>query len=158
MAAELFPENPLAAEVADLVARFGYRAVHIELDMHRPFRAVPSAPARNTDPLTSHEAGPRSADVSRFSSRSRQARLLHLFATYNLTDQEAALAVMGEHAAPSRLEGCRRRMSDLRAAGYVVDSGAKHCNEGSDDDAVVWTLSHAGERAIANLRETGWSR
>jgi len=156
--AELFPTDPVGAEVADLVARFGYRAIHYELEMHRPLNIAPSAPARRTDPETSHEAGPHSPDVSRFSRKSRQAKLLAVVASQNLTDQQAALRVVGASASPSRLEGCRRRMSDLRAAGYVADTGIRRHNIDSDDEAIVWRLTHAGEAALVRLAETGWSR
>src|SRR5262245_43550048 len=125
---EMFPADPLAEGVADLVARFGFGPVRAELEMHSPVRPVPSAPARATDPETSQEAGPRSLDVSRFSDHSRQAKLLRLLSTQHLTDQQAALRIMGASATPSRLEGCRRRMSDLRAAGYICDSGLRRHN------------------------------
>jgi hypothetical protein len=156
---EMFPEgDPLVASVADLVQRYGYDAVRIELGYHQPLSVVASAPARVTDPETSHEAGPRSADLSRFSAHSRQAKLLMVIASQNLTDQQAALRVMGSSATPSRLEGCRRRMSDLRAAGYISDTGLRRHNVGSDDESIVWRLTLAGEKALANLANTGWSR
>lgn len=148
--------NPLDAAVAELVARFSYRAVQIELDMHRP--AVASAPARPTDPETSHRAAKQMTDVGRFSDRSRQAKLLRAFSVHPLTDQQATIRVVGGAAPPSAFDGCRRRCSDLRAAGYLRDSGMRRHNVGSDDESVVWTITDLGERAIARLDETNWSR
>jgi hypothetical protein len=96
--------------------------------------------------------------VSRFSVRSRQAKLLRLLSIVDLTDQEAAVQLMGANAHTSRLEGCRRRMSDLRAAGYLCDSGRVRCNPGSADEATIWKLTLAGKRALESLDATGWSR
>ena len=120
---------------------------------------IPSAPARASDPETSHAAAARVRvkDVGRFSSKSRQAKLLVEFDQKSLTDFEAARRVMPTdiHA---RFEGCRRRCSDLRAAGFLEDSGEKRSNPGSPDEAIVWRITQAGRDALTRLLATGWSR
>jgi hypothetical protein len=126
--------------------------------------ATPSAPARNTDPQTSHQAARTEPDVGRFSRKSRQAKLLDTVGlevrhhNRGLTDQEATRRVLPPSASPSSWDGCRRRMSDLRAAGYLMDSGVRRKNHGSNDEAIVWTLTAAGRAAHQRLQETGWSR
>jgi len=122
--------------------------------------AVPSAPARPTDPETSHASAARVAvkDVGRFSAKSRQAKLLLQFDIKPLTDFEATCRVLPADGYHTRLEGCRRRCSDLRAAGYLEDSGAKRRNPGSPDDAIVWQITETGRAALKRLLETGWSR
>ena len=49
-------------------------------------------------------------------------------------------------------------MSDLRAAGYLTDSGRVRRNTGSPDDSTVWALTKRGRRALECLEEYGWSR
>jgi len=156
----VIPLHPEALDeaVADLVERHGHAAVRYELDRHRPVNAVPAAPARHTDPETSHRAAKADRDVSRFSATSRQAKLLAVVGGRPSTDQEAAIRVVGIHAAPSAFDGCRRRMSDLRAAGYLLDSGFRRHNPGSDDDSIVWEITLAGEKALDSLNLIGWSR
>src|SRR5262245_5797312 len=88
-------EPPIVGDVADLIARYGFAAVLAEVRMHEPMHAVPSAPARSTDPETSELAGPRVADVSRFSERSRSGRLLRIFAANPRTDYGATANVVG---------------------------------------------------------------
>lgn len=151
--------DPLAEAVAALVTQFGYPAVLYEVERHAwPPRAVPSAPARRSDPETSHLAAKREADVGRFSDRSRSAKLLRCFAHDDLTDQQATTRIVGAQAAISAFEGCRRRCSDLRAARYLYDTGKRRKNTGSDDEAIVWGISDAGREALTRLGETGWSR
>lgn len=120
-------------------------------------RPVRSAPARNTDPATSHAAGPRTPDVRRFSTRSRRAQLLRVFASRPCTAQQAARIVVGDIAV-SALEGCRRRVSDLLAAGYVIDTGRRDRNPGSPDECAVYAVTPAGIEALDRLGATGWSR
>jgi len=150
--------GPLGDAIADLITQYGYDSVRRTVAMFGPARSVPSAPARATDPETSHLAGPRSLDVSRFSARSRQAKLLAVFAGDPMTDQQAAVRVVGAYANPSAFDGCRRRCSDLRAAGYLADTGLRRKNVGSDDESIVWRITHAGAVALANLERFGWSR
>ena len=155
------PDLPTA--VTDLVLQHGWYDLYQEVLRQRPFQAVPSgpvpsAPARRTDPETSHMAGPRSGDVRKFSAKSRQAKLLAVFATQPLTDQQATVRVVGAAAAPSAFDGCRRRCSDLRAAGYIRDSGRRKKNAGSDDLAIVWEITELGKFALDNLNQWGWSR
>jgi hypothetical protein len=129
---------------------------------------VPSNPARASDPETSQAAAARvaSPDVKRFRATSKQAKLLVEFdaAPNGLTDHEAAQRVMGANAFPTRLEGCRRRCSDLRAAGYLEavmlnpDTQLTRRNPGSPDESGVWTITADGKIALACLLATGWSR
>lgn len=150
--------DELFGAVSDLVARHGFKAVLYEVERHRPVRSVPSAPARHADPATSHAAAKTEADVSRFRGTSRQAKLLAVFAAGDYTDQQAAIRVVGIHASPSAFDGCRRRCSDLRAAGLLFDTGKRRKNTGSDDESIVWGATHAGRDALVKLAETGWSR
>lgn len=152
------PPEALAHAIADVVARYGYQHVVYEVERHRPMNAVPSAPARRTDPETSHLASPRERDLSRFGSNSRQAKMLAAFHTSDLTAQQAAFRVVGIHATPSALDGCRRRCSDLLAAGLIFDSGKRAKNPGSDELSIVWSVTLAGVKALANLGRTGWSK
>jgi hypothetical protein len=132
---------------------------HVWLALDVP---VPSAPARHTDPETSHAAAKRDQDVGRFSKDSRCAALLRAVRQMGgVTDQEATRAVVGSAVAsisPSRFEGCRRRMSDLRAAGYIADSGVRRKNPGSDDESIVWETTTRGVIALSRLADTGWSK
>ena len=116
---------------------------------------VPSAPARSSDPETSHAASETEPDLRRFSDRSRQAHLLRLLAVEPLTAQGAAVRIT--QGTVSGVEGCRRRVSDLLAAGYLSDSGTRACNPGSADESIVWQVTDEGRRAIDRLDETGWS-
>ncbi len=145
--------------IADLVNDYGYHTVLASVTRWAPARKVPSAPARSTDPETSHLAAePGVPDVGRFSGKSRQARLLAVFNGQPLTDQQATVRVIGAAAVPSAFDGCRRRCSDLRAAGYIADSGRRRKNPGSDDDSIVWQITIAGKQALDNLDKYGWSR
>lgn len=150
----------LPGELDRLVLQYGWQAVYSEVLRCQPgpVRPVPSAPARPTDPETSQMAGPRERDVRRFSDRSRQAKLLRSFAITNLTDQQATIRVVGIHASPSAFEGCRRRCSDLRAAGLLYDTGRRRKNAGSEDESVVWGITDVGRQAIRNLDRAGWSQ
>lgn len=141
-----------------LIAAYGYEAVALELRKQAPTFPAESAPARPSDPETSHLASKREHDVGRFSTNSRQSKLLYVMSTRDCTDQEATTRIVGSTAPPSAFEGCRRRMSDLRAVNYIVDSGVRRKNPGSDDDSIVWTLSDAGREALIRLDDTGWSR
>ena len=118
-------------------------------------------PARNGDPGTSQDSGLRirkaNPDAGRFSKKSRQAKLLALYATGQFTDSEAALRVVPIDP-PGPFQGCRRRCSDLRDAGYVADTEVRRCNEGTPDEAMVCTITEAGRRALARLETIGWSK
>lgn len=150
--------DDLDTVIADLVNQYGYETVLASVTRWAPARKVPSAPARSTDPETSHYAAKQEQDVGRFSGRSRQARLLAVFATQPLTDQQATVRVIGAAAVPSAFDGCRRRCSDLRAASYLADSGRRRKNPGSDDDSIVWQITIAGKQALDRLDRYGWSR
>lgn len=116
---------------------------------------IASAPARPSDPETSHAASKTETDLRRFSDRSRQAQLLRLLAVEPMTAQGAALTITS--GTVSGVEGCRRRVSDLLAAGYIADSGARICNPGSADESIVWQVTPEGLLAIGRLDDTGWS-
>lgn len=141
-----------------LIAQCGYETVLMVVQRLAPVGPVPSAPARWTDPDTSHAAAKREHDVGRFGTKSRQAKLLALFESRELTDQEATIRIVGAHASPSAFDGCRRRCSDLRAVNYLIDTGKRRKNPGSDDLSIVWRITFAGRAAIKSLEDTGWSR
>ena len=151
-------EETCAGDIEMFVDRCGYDYVLSCVLRHAPSEVVGSAPARWSDPETSQAAAKAMPDVGRFSKRSRQAMLLSNFMHHPMTDQEATIRVLGSHAAPSAFDGCRRRCSDLRAVAYLSDTGRRKRNPGSDDEAVVWQVTVAGERALENLLHTGWSR
>jgi hypothetical protein len=152
------PEEVIGGHLGALIKHYGYDVVFRELRRLAPTFAVPSAPARPGDPETSHLASKQEIDVGRFSSKSRQAKLLQIFSMRDLTDQQATVALVGSHAAPSAFDGCRRRCSDLRAVNYLYDTGRRRKNAGSDDLAIIWGISEAGKHALECLDETGWSR
>lgn len=120
---------------------------------------IPSAPARTEHPDTAHAAAARVAvvDIRRFSAKSRQAQLLAAIADSPMTAQEAAIRVMGLYGPISRLEGCRRRMSDLVASGMIVDSMQRRANIGSPDLAIVYEVTEYGLECLARLNRDGWS-
>ena len=151
-------EDPIVADVADLIHRYGYGPVLAEVRMHEPVHAVPSAPARGTDPETSHAAAIADTNIARFSANSRSGKLLAAFHERQMTDHEATVQVIGIHQTPARWDGCRRRCSDLRAAGYLTDSGYRRKNPGSSDDSIVWKLTYVGQCAFGNMQATGWTR
>ena len=154
----LFDNSDMIGTVGELVHRFGYAAVRAEVDLHRPPESHPSAPARSTDPETSHAAAKTERDVGRFSDRSRQAKLLRVFSVGPRSDHQATIRVVGSAAPPAAWDGCRRRCSDLRAAGYLSDTGKRTRNTASNEDSIVWQITLAGRAAIDSLTETGWSR
>jgi hypothetical protein len=120
---------------------------------------VPSAPARLTDPDTSHAASKTEPDLRRFKTNTHKANLLTAFDRAGLlTAQEAAINVVGSPAPISRLEGCRRRVSDLARVNYITDSGQRAENAGSGTDSILWTITLLGQNALSNLNTTGWSR
>lgn len=153
-----FDNDDLRDHLAVLIRDHGYIKVMDQLRLMMPTIIAASAPARWTDPDTSHAAAKRSQDVGRFSSRARSAKLLAVLATGDYTDQEATTRVVGRSVPPSVFEGCRRRMSDLRAVNYIIDSGARRNNAGSEEDSIVWTITDAGRGALSWLDATGWSR
>jgi len=152
------PRLPLSPTLVALIDEHGYEDTWRELRRLAPTVVQGSAPARWTDPETSHMAAKRSHDVGRFSAKSRQAKLLQLFSMRDMTDQQATIHLVGSHAAPSAFDGCRRRCSDLRAANFLFDTGRRRKNAGSDEDSIVWGISEAGIVALRSIEDTGWSR
>jgi len=118
---------------------------------------ISSAPARDSDPETSHAASEHELDIRRFSARSRQAAALAMIDRTPSTALEVAMALVPA-ATVSIIEGCRRRVSDLVAAGMIQDSGIRRANPGSPDLAIVWEITITGALAIQSLADTGWSR
>jgi hypothetical protein len=74
-----------------------------------------------------------------------------------MTAQEAALKVLEQGAPISAVDACRRRMSDLKQVGFVLDSGERRHNKGSLDESVVWQITAAGVSALRLIDQTGWS-
>ena len=148
----------LRVQLRDLINLYGHDAVAREVAYLTPGTVAPSAPARWGDPETSHRAAKTMTDVGRFSSKSRQSKLLALFEMREMTDQGATIHLVGSQATPSAFDGCRRRCSDLRAAGYLYDTGRRRKNTGSDDLSIIWAITETGKLALRRLEETGWSR
>jgi hypothetical protein len=146
----------LADELAGLVTHFGYTAVeHALADIKREMDGpIPSAPARHTDPRTSHAAAKTEPDVRRFGRNSAAGRLLSVFAYApdGLTDYEATTKVIGNDTEVTKFEGVRRRCSDLRRAGYIADSGTE-----SDTGRIVWKITAYGDEAFYRMKLSGWS-
>ena len=88
----------------------------------------------------------------RFRSTSRQAKLLVEFSARPMTDFEAARRVLPPDPEHLRsFDACRRRCSDLRAAGYIEDSGERRGGR-------VYRITQAGREALQRLFSTGFSR
>lgn len=144
----------LPDELASLVTAYGFDAVEAELgrikiDMSGP---VPAAPARDGDPRTSHAAAKTTPDVRRFGKDSYSGKLLRIFDQEGpITDHTATTAVLGD-VDVTKFEGCRRRCSDLRAAGYIEDSGVE------EDGRIMWKITKQGEDALYRMILSGWSR
>jgi DNA-binding PadR family transcriptional regulator len=51
-----------------------------------------------------------------------------------------------------KFEGCRRRCSDLRAAGFIEDTGDE------DEGRIVWAITAQGNLAFAKMRRDGFTR
>lgn len=114
---------------------------------------VPQVGERLGDPRTSK--GRRSQDVRRFSRKSQCGRLLGVFVSRGrdgYTDEEATdLVLRDESPTIGRWEGCRRRCSDLRAAGYLDDADEERGGR------IVWKITPQGDAAYRKMIETGWT-
>ena len=160
--------NTVAWQIAMAIGAVSVGATRVEdrnvlddLDTLLVPGSVASFPARPSDPGTSDAAASRKSttDVGRFSARSQQARLLGSIAERPRTAQGAAISLDGNSTTyVSRLEGARRRVSDLLRAGYVADSGRRRKNPGSPDESIVWEITPAGRIALVNLEADGWSK
>ena len=151
---EIKMPEALRRDVEGLIRLHGYNAVEKALGQWKIDHSGPikSAPSRDTDPRTS--VGERMGDVRRFGRNSYAGRLLNQFAQYPWTDSEATIKVLGEPGPSvpfSKWEGCRRRCSDLRAAGYIADTGQER------NSRIVWSITLAGELAMDKMEMTGWS-
>lgn len=147
----------LHTSLESLVHRFGFNAVEAELGRIKISMNGPLAQVGERDGDQRTSKGKRSADVRRFSRNSLSGRLLAEFGRNSeLTDREATDEVVGtvESGLVSigRWEGCRRRCSDLREAGYLQDSGLER------DDRIAWRLTPTGAAALERLYRTGWTR
>jgi len=148
----------LTAALESLNDIYGYDEVMDRQRYLSPTVRVASAPARSTDPETSHLAAKDEPDIGRFSVRSRKARLLRWFSSNDGTDQQAALAILLPNPSYSLLDGTRRRVGELRDCGFLYDTGRRDHNLGSSDDAIVSAITREGRRALRRLETTGWSR
>ena len=142
--------------VRDLIDAYGFDDVEAAVGRWKIAHGgpVPSAPARDDDPRTSQAQGSKMSDVRRFSVKSNSGRLLREFfvsGEKGLTDYKATTIVVGNTAPVTRFEGCRRRCSDLRAAGYIDDTGRE------DDGRIVWAITPAGGMAYSRMRRDGWT-
>lgn len=146
--------NELDDSIAQLVDQFGFDRVEAAVGRVKKQMAgpIPQVGVRDGDQRTAQ--GHRSADVRRFGRNSHSGRLLALFAGADLTDGEAADLVMSTRRpyTVAQWEGCRRRCSDLREAGYLSDTGTER------DGRIVWTITPEGRTARARMLDTGWSR
>lgn len=113
--------------------------------------------SRSSDPSTSHRAGDRHRDSTRFSLQSRQGQVLNYLYWNNSTAQECAQGIH-KHAAISVIEGTRRRISSLYRLGLIAPSGEERNNPGSDTPSIVWTITDEGIRVRSKLKATGWSQ
>lgn len=119
---------------------------------------VPSAPARSTDPDTSHAASKTEPDLRRFHRSTDQAKILAALNERPMTDTEVTTLLVETKQTTSTFQGCRRRGSDLRRVGFVTDSGVRRPNPDSGAKAIVWQVTTQGHMALQRLAETGWSR
>jgi hypothetical protein len=137
-------------------------------DLFEYVAPIPSYPARASDPEPSHASAKRVAvkNVRRFSAKTRQAKLLIEFdaaGAHGLTDDEATHRVIPLEFV-THFNGCRRRCSDLRAAGFIEHAHdaegnlIKRRNPGSPDESAVSRITEAGRDAITRLFSTGWSQ
>lgn len=94
----------------------------------------------------------RRRNVRRFRATSRSAKLLAEFDARPMTDFEAARRVMPPDPEHLRsFDATRRRCSDLRAAGFIENSGER------PRSGKVYRITQAGRAALARLLATGWS-
>lgn len=145
----------LPDELAGLVTHYSFDAVEAELGRIKIAMSgpVPAAPARDGDPRTSHAAAKTTPDVRRFGKDSYSGKLLRIFDQQGpITDHAATTAVLGDDVDVTKFEGCRRRCSDLRAAGYIEDSGVE------EDGRILWKVTASGSDALYRMILSGWSR
>lgn len=149
------PVDELAAALAELIARYGFDPVESALGRIKVQMAGPvgPAPARTSDPRTSHAKTRRVVDVRRFSNKSQCGKLLSFYCLVGAaTDKQAADHVMTPYAEIGKWEGCRRRCSDLRAANYI---------EFIDTELEARLISQPtpeGRAAFHRMQTTGWTR
>ena len=160
MSQSLFDDqgDPLGDALLQLIVDYGYDTVLYKLRYLAPVVEAPSAPARPSDPETSHQAAKAEVDVGRFTSRSKKYGMLQNYARRDMTDQEAALSVLDAATPLATINGTRRRVSELRVANFIMDTGRRRKSPGSDDESMVCAITDAGHRALASLDETGWSK
>lgn len=114
--------------------------------------------ARKDDPETSKKSGARikKANPKRFAKGTKKAINLAEYPEGDWTDTEVAIRVEPNGGHPS-FEGTRRRCSDLRAIGFIEDTGERRKNKGSSDDSMVCKITEKGVAALKCLQETGFS-
>lgn len=118
--------------------------------------AIPGVTARWGDPDTSQAARKDSRDIRVYRVTSVKARALRALFEAADTAQGAAIRVIGDGPV-SAIEGCRRRVNELAAAGHVRDSGRRRVNPGSRDESIVWEVTAEGRAVLSHLDETGVS-
>lgn len=151
------PEQYIDTALRDLADVYGPERVLAHATLL--FGVAPSNPSRAGDPETSRAAGQRKReqDVGRFSPTSWKGRLLAETARKPGTAQELALR-SSDAVTVSAVEGARRRVSDLVAAGFVADSGDRRPNPGTTDLAIVWQITPVGRLALDRMLAVGWTR
>lgn len=83
--------------------------------------------ARNSDPDTSHKA------AVRLSAYTMRAKLLDAFKVADMTAEEAA-----ERCNYSAASGAWKRVSDLKNAGLIIDTGVRRKGR-SGREQIVWS-------------------
>jgi hypothetical protein len=151
------PKSAIDLDVDTLITTYGFDRVEAAVGRWRIGHSgpVPSAPARDDDPRTSQAQGSKMGDVRKFSAESNSGKLLREFfrsGETGLTDYAATMLVVGPEAPVPRFEGCRRRCSDLRAAGFIEDTGDE------DEGRIVWTITAQGNLAYSKMRRDGFTR
>lgn len=135
--------GPMGLPMSDFCECNGFVGPNdICLECGKPIRpAVDETPrARNTDPIESHSAGSR---VN--AARDRQL-VLQAFANSecSLTYREAALLVTeveGTSQSRERTESLRRRGSDLKQRGYIIQIGSRK-------GQAVFLITDLGRRTV----------
>jgi len=95
---------------------------------------------RTDDPVTCIEPKSRANGA---------ARLLDVYALHDVTDEEAVQLLLGRPATLAD-EGIRRRASDLRALGWIVETGETRAN-GRGRQRIVCAITDRGRDAHMKL-------
>ena len=94
--------------------------------------------ARNTDPVTSHQAA---ATITRSAVTETQQRIIETLQTHGpLTDEQLCQRIAADLAKPVSVSGVRTRRSELVTDGRVIDTGQREQTR-SGRNAIVWGLA-----------------